>query len=102
MSTTERLIKHDQYLAQLCSRLRPSYEALLTNVPIYSKRHRRVAEIDIIGMRRGYCDIYEVKCSHRVTKARQQLRKIKKLLTPQRRIRHAYFFCGESGLLLKM
>jgi hypothetical protein len=65
-------------------------------VCIYSKKRRRIAEIDILAKKDCRYDAYEVKCSYRKTKARKQLRKIKKLM-PQ--IRKTFFFCGESGIL---
>ncbi|MBS3106596.1 hypothetical protein J4419_02955 [Candidatus Woesearchaeota archaeon] len=66
-----KLLKHDQYVQQLCQKISPSYDLLLQNVPIYSQRRRLVAEIDVLAMKEGVYDIYEVKCSHRVSKARR-------------------------------
>jgi hypothetical protein len=95
-----KLNKHDGYLEGLCQKLRPDYDYILKNVPLYSKRKRLVAEIDILAFKKEYCDAYEVKCSHRITKARKQLGKIKKLMSS--RVRNTFFFCGESGLILPM
>ncbi|MBR9699439.1 hypothetical protein GOV09_03220 [Candidatus Woesearchaeota archaeon] len=97
MLKIEKSIKHDRYLEDLFQRLSSQYDIILKNVPLYSKRKRKVAEIDILACRDGVCDIYEVKCSHRITKARKQLRKIEKLLPSK--VRSSFFFCGESGLL---
>jgi hypothetical protein len=77
------------------------------NVPIYSSkkrnRQRLIAEIDILALKEGKYDIYEVKCSHRIYKARKQLTKIKKLLNrDSKKIGNAFFYCGESKLLLNM
>jgi len=70
-------------------------------VPLYSKRRRLVAEVDILAFEDGFCDIYEVKCSHRISKARRQVRKIKKILSlDSNNVRDGFFFCGESGNLL--
>jgi predicted RecB family endonuclease len=84
----------------LTKRLKPKYDLLLKNVPLYSKRKRLVAEIDIIAYKEGICDIYEVKCSHRISKARRQLKKISKLISKRSKVRNSFFFCGESNLLV--
>jgi len=80
----------------LCDRIRSEYDELFTNVELFSKRKRKVAEIDILAVRGNSYHVYEVKCSYRISKAKRQLRKIKKLVPG---IRKMFFFCGESGLL---
>ena len=65
-----KTLKHDKYVESLCKELEHRYDILLTNVPIESKRKRLVAEIDIIGFKDNFCDIFEVKCSHRITPVR--------------------------------
>lgn len=70
---------------------------------MYSKRKRPVAEIDILAIKNNKCDIYEVKCSYRITKAKQQLDKIRKHMRSQNKeVNNAFFFCAESGLLIEM
>ncbi len=91
--------KHDQYIEQLSQRIGSHYDKMVKGVTIHSQRNRRIAEIDLVGMKGDTWDIFEVKCSHRITKARIQLQKIRKVL-PKQKIRKAFFFCGESGLLL--
>jgi hypothetical protein len=98
VSSIKKTIKHDKYLEYLYGKLVPKYEVLLRNVPIYSKRKRLVGEIDLMGINIGAVDVYEVKCSNRLTKAKHQLEKIKRLL--KREPRHLYFYCGESNKLL--
>ena len=85
--------KHDRYLEELCEQLEDDYDLILKNIPLLSKKRRRVAEIDILAIKGDKCDVYEVKCSYRKTKAKRQLEKIRKLLE----IRHCFLFCGESG-----
>ena len=89
-------IKHDVYLQSLYERIKPEYDSLSKNVRLFSKRGRVIAEIDILAAKENTFDVYEVKCSHRITKARKQLYKIKKLM-PQ--VNNMFFFCGESGVL---
>lgn len=96
-----KISKHDQYLKKLSDQLAPRYDHLLIGIPLYSKKKRLIAEIDLIGQKDGMWDIYEVKCSHRVTKAKMQLDKIKKLL-PHDKVRDCFFFCGESNKLMNI
>ncbi|MDP3640051.1 MAG: hypothetical protein Q8R53_02500 [Nanoarchaeota archaeon] len=58
---------------QLCSVLASRYPLVLRNIPLYSKKKCRVAEIDVLAVKGKYCDVYEVKCSYRLSKARKQL-----------------------------
>jgi len=90
-------LKHDKYVEHLCDKIRPAYDQLLTNVPLYSKKgKRRIAEIDILAIRDDEFDVYEVKCSYRVTKAKKQLHRIRRIMPD---INSMFFFCGESSLL---
>jgi len=56
-----------------------------------------VGEIDILAFKDNYCDIYEVKCSYRKSKAKRQLSKIRKIVSRKSKVRNVFFFCGESG-----
>ena len=96
----EKLLKHDRYVEELCERLQSDYDVVLKNVPLRSKRKRLVAEVDILAIKENQCDIYEVKCSYRITKAKHQLRKLRKLLAREYSVRNTFFFCGESGNLV--
>jgi len=90
-------IKHDRYLNDLCEKIRPVYDKVFTNIPLYSKKtKRKIAEIDILAQRGDEIYVYEVKCSYRPLKAKKQLQKIKKLMP---NITKAFFFCGESGTI---
>ncbi|MBI4152044.1 hypothetical protein HY496_03665 [Candidatus Woesearchaeota archaeon] len=101
--TIERKTKHDQYLDDLCHRLGNQYDFLLRNVPLYSSRSKRqVAEIDILAVSGQVCDIYEVKCSYRLAKARKQLGRIKKILSRDSLVRDSYFYWGGARTLIKM
>ncbi len=86
----------------LCDRLYSQYDVVLQHVPLYSSRRRCIAEIDVLAVTGNYCDIYEVKCSHRLTKARRQLVKIKKILSRDSIVRDSFFYCGGSRLLVKL
>jgi len=89
-------LKHDRYLEDLCEQIKGDYDDIYTNVELFSKRKRKIAEIDILAVKDNRYYVYEVKCSYRISKAKRQLRKIKKLLP---RVRQLFFFCGESGIV---
>jgi hypothetical protein len=95
----QKLTKHGSYVELLSRIVEQNYDYLLMNVPVYSKRRRLVGEVDLMGVKDGQVDIYEVKCSHRITKARKQLEKIRTHL-PQ--IRESFFFCGASRALVSV
>ena len=91
-----KLTKHDRYVQKLIGQLRHRYDYLATNVPVLNSK-RIVGEIDIYAVKGDQIDLYEVKCSHRIHKARHQLHRLRKLLdTPAG---DDYFYCGMSGLL---
>ncbi|MFH1182610.1 MAG: hypothetical protein V1702_06655 [Candidatus Woesearchaeota archaeon] len=93
-----KLSKHDAYVQELCDRIKPDYDSLSLNVPIRSCK-RQFGEIDVVAKKDGKIDVYEVKCSHRIVKARKQLSRIKRFV---RSAKNAYFYCGSSGLLLQL
>ena len=76
-----------------------SYDTVYTHLPLYSKKRRPLGEIDILAMRDGVIDIYEVKCSHRITKARKQLKKLKRIITSMHdgQSVRTFFYCGNSA-----
>ena len=100
MTKIQKLIKHDRYVEQLCKRIESDYDLLLRKIPLYSKRNRLIAEIDVMGIKDDSLDIFEVKCSHRITKARKQLTKIRRILSARSSVRNSFFFCGESGIIM--
>lgn len=89
-------IKHDVYLHDLCEKVKSDYDYVSTNVRLFSKKGRVLAEIDLLAVKNGSCAIFEVKCSYRITKAKKQLQRIKRLMP---HVTNMYFFCGASGLL---
>ncbi|MBC8500317.1 MAG: hypothetical protein ISS25_02790 [Nanoarchaeota archaeon] len=93
---TAKKLKHDKYIEDLHDRLKPNYDVITTNIPLYSKKKRKIAEIDVLAEREDTCDAFEVKCSYRPVKAKKQLRKIRKLVP---KVKRTYFFCGESGAI---
>ena len=93
-----KINKHDAYLQELYNQIKHEYDSLSTNVKIRNSK-RSVGEIDILARRGNTYDVYEVKCSYRITKAKKQIKKLQKHLNFK--IAHRYFYCGAtSGLIL--
>ncbi len=91
-----KLIKHDRYVKELISLIAHNYDTISTHIYLSHKK-RIVGEIDLIAEKDGIIDVFEVKCSYRIYKARQQLRKVKKYLG--RPVNNYYFYCGSAHLL---
>ena len=93
-------IKHDVYVKDLCAMIKPNYDFLSTNVRLFSNKKKRVlAEIDILAMKNGRVDVYEVKCGNRIIKAKKQLKRIRRLMP---NVNDTFFFSGDSGELRKL
>ncbi|MBU4502749.1 MAG: hypothetical protein KKA79_09195 [Nanoarchaeota archaeon] len=89
--------KHDNYIISLCEKIRDEYDVLFINVPL--KRNKKlIGEIDVYARKGSRIDLYEVKCSYRIAKAKKQLKKVKKFLEIKEGSN--YFYCGNSDLLL--
>lgn len=95
----QKISKHDRYVLDLRDKVKHKYDFISTNVKI-SGRKRSLGEIDLIGRRGDAVDLYEVKCSHRITKAKKQLERVKKIL--QLSNSRSYFYCGSSGALTSL
>lgn len=89
--------KHDRYVAELCDKIKDQYDVLEVGVKVRSKK-RMLGEADIIARKGDHYDVYEVKCSHRITKAKKQLKRLSKYLSIH--VDNSYFYCGSSGLLV--
>lgn len=96
------MIKHDQYVEDLINKLDCSDSRIHKNVEITTKK-RSLAEIDLLVEFKGSIHIYEVKCSHRISKAKRQLSKIKKLVESQyRKPINLFFYNGGSKEIIKI
>ena len=99
--------KHDHYVNKLDDEIRSYYDKTLKNHVILSRSRRgkrlmTKGEIDLLCFRGDEIHIFEVKCSNRVTKARQQLKKIRKNIKSEfsdfSSIK-TFFYCGSSDNL---
>ncbi len=92
-----KLTKHDRYVLELKNKIKHKYDFVSTNVKIASRK-RSLGEIDLIARKGSYVDLYEVKCSHRILKAKKQLQKMKRLMNLGKS--RSFFYCGSSGALV--
>ena len=99
MALRQKLSKHDRYVLELRDKIIHKYDSVSVNVKLQSKK-RNLAEIDLIAKKGDNVDLYEVKCSPRIVKARKQLKRIKRILNLHSS--RAYFYCGSSGSLVSV
>lgn len=92
-----KLSKHDKYVLELSNKIRNNYDSVSVNVPVKHSK-RSLGEIDIMAKKGNRLDLYEVKCSYRILKAKKQLNRIKKYLNLNNA--RIYFYCGNSKLLV--
>ena len=95
----KHLSKHDRYVLELKDKIKHKYDFVSVNVKIAGKK-RSGGEIDIIEKKGNKVDLYEVKCSHRIVKARKQLNRMKRLMNLNKS--RAYFYCGSSESLVSV
>lgn len=94
-----KLNKHDRYVSKLVQRLEPIYDDITTNMVVIRKK-RTVAEIDVLAVKDGKIHLFEVKCSHRIVKAKRQLTKLKKYFQGQEV--SLFFYCGIGDLVVEV
>ena len=94
-----KISKHDRYVLELSSKIKDDYDSISVNVPIRHSK-RSLGEIDIIAKKGNRFDLYEVKCSYRIMKARKQLRRLKNILNLENS--RSYFYCGNSKALVNV
>ena len=93
----KHLTKHDKYVLDLKNKIKHKYDFVSVNVKIPGKK-RSLGEIDIVAKKGNKVDLYEVKCSHRIVKARKQLQRMKRLMNLDKS--KSYFYCGSSENLV--
>ncbi len=84
-------------MQQLSDKLKDEYDSISNHVEIKNSK-RKLAEIDILAIKGDMADLFEVKCSHRIIKARHQIRRLRKYIKFSR----GFFYCGTSGALLEV
>jgi len=93
----QKLSKHDMYVLELSSKIRNNYDSLSLNVPVRHSK-RSLGEIDIIAKKGNRLDLFEVKCSYRILKAKKQLNRLRNILNLKNS--RTYFYCGNSKALV--
>lgn len=91
----KKLNKHDHYVEKLVRQLKPNYDDISTHLKI-EKKKRVIGEVDVVAKRGNEVHLYEVKCSYRITKARKQLTKFKKILKTPNMTCFFYFGAGNQ------
>jgi len=94
-----KLTKHDRYVLELRDKIKHKYDFVSINVKVPGKK-RSLGEIDIVARKGNKVDLYEVKCSHRIVKAKKQLERMKRLMNLDKS--KAYFYCGSSESLVSI
>lgn len=92
--------KHDRYVEELRRRIEERYDEVLVNQKFYARK-RVVAEADLVGVRDGRVDIYEVKCSYRPTKAKAQLRKLRRIVSGSYAVGSLFFYPANTERLYR-
>ena len=92
-----KLSKDDRYVLELSDKIKDKYDSISVNVPVRHSK-RSLGEIDIVAKKGSRYDLYEVKCSYRILKAKKQLLRIKKHLNLKNA--GSYFYCGNSKMLV--
>jgi hypothetical protein len=112
-------LKHEKYVEKLCNKILPEYETVKRNVKLYrdsksifENNSKKIAgEIDVLACNGNTCDLYEVKCSRRIVKAKIQTKRLRQSINNDSiekddnrkyKIRHVYFYCGESDVIEKL
>lgn len=99
--------KHDAYVEKLHSDIKGYYDTTISHYTIMSKsrKTKRIVtkgEIDLLCFKGKTIHAYEVKCSNRITKAKHQLKKLKKKLLEEfsgfEEVK-TFFYCGSSDIL---
>jgi len=93
----QKLSKHDMYVLELSNNIKDNYDSISLNVPVKHLK-RSLGEIDIVAKKGNRLDLYEVKCSFRILKAKKQLDRVKKYLKLENS--RSYFYCGNSKALV--
>lgn len=94
-----KLSKHDRYVEELCTKIRDRYDSVSKHITVRAKK-RMLAEVDVLAKKGDSVDLYEVKCSPRITKAKRQLKKLNKYLGGAMNISNYYFYCGSSHSIM--
>jgi len=99
MAFKQKLSKHDRYVLELKDKIKHKYDFISMKVKVPGKK-RSLGEIDIVARRGKVIDLYEVKCSYRILKAKKQIKRMKRLLNLDDS--NGYFYCGSSGALMSV
>lgn len=86
-------------MQKLVIQIKRDYDDVSTHYKL-SKKKRLVGEVDIVARKGEELHLFEVKCSYRISKARRQLEKFKKILNARNAT--CFFYCGSGDLLVEV
>jgi Holliday junction resolvase-like predicted endonuclease len=84
---------------KLVTQIKSDYDDVSTHFRL-SKKKRLVGEIDVIAKKGDELHLFEVKCSYRISKARRQLEKFKRILKAHNAT--CFFYCGAGDMLVEV
>jgi len=87
----------------LHDKIKDHYDVVYRGLPLYSEKKRLIGEIDLVAVSKHSVDIFEVKSSFRVVKARKQLEKIRRIFGDSLEVAvNIYFYHGAGAQLVKL
>lgn len=97
---SKKLNKHDTYVEKLVNEIKDEYDSISTHLK-FSNTKRIVAEADVVARKGDEIHIYEVKCSLRIVKAKKQLKRLKKIISPNKKT-SCFLYNGMGDTLLQV
>lgn len=95
----KRKTEHDKAIEELEEKVRNNYQITIRNVPYYFPYSQDVVgELDLVGIRNGNWDIYEVKTNDGYETAVKQLDRAQRLLSSCAKIRTFYYSGREKKI----
>ncbi|MBT3406575.1 hypothetical protein HN419_05415 [Candidatus Woesearchaeota archaeon] len=86
---------------KLYEEIKHRYDDIILNYRIKGRKCS-LGEIDLLARKGEVLDLYEVKCSHRIVKARKQLYKARKNMKLNSSNSNLFFYCGSSDSIMSI
>ena len=92
--------EHEVFVNNLCNALKGSFDYVEANKEI-STFNSNILEIDVFALRGDDVYLFEVKCSHRISKATKLLRRAKKYFSEYDTVK-LLFYNGSANKLVEL